>query len=144
MAEGVMRSLVRGARLHDKIDVESAGLEAYHVGEAPDSRAWDASRAHGVTLNSHARQFEVGDFERFDYILAMDGENREDLLELAPDAAAGAKVHLLRNFDPTAPADADVPDPYYGGQRGFDRVFDLCETACQGLLDTVRKKHTLG
>ena len=143
MAEGIMRSFVRGARLHDQIEVDSAGLGAYHVGEMPDRRAQEASRARGVTLNSSARQFTADDFERFDYVVAMDVENHEDLLDLAPDAAAKATVRLLRSFDPAAPADAEVPDPYYGGPRGFDHIFNMCEAACQGLLDTIRREHRL-
>ena len=144
MAEGIMRSFVRGAGLHDQIEVDSAGLGAYHVGEMPDQRAQEASRARGVTLNSSARQFTADDFERFDYVVAMDVENHEDLLDLAPDAAAKAAVRLLRSFDPAAPAGAEVPDPYYGGPSGFDNVFNMCEAACQGLLDTIRSEHHLG
>jgi protein-tyrosine phosphatase len=143
MAEGIMKSLIRGARLHDQIEVASAGTGAYHAGSPPDQRAWEASRARGVSLNTEARQFTADDFQRFDYVIAMDNENREDLLDLAPDAAARAKVHLLRAFDPGAPADAEVPDPYYGGPRGFDNVFDMCEAACQGLLTTIRTDHKL-
>ncbi len=142
-AEGIMRSLVHGAQLHDQIEVDSAGLGAYHVGEMADRRAREASRARGVTLNSRSRQFTVDDFERFDYIVAMDVENHGDLLDLAPDAAK-AEVRLLRSFDPAAPAGAEVPDPYYGGPRGFDHVFNMCEAACQGLLDTIRSEHHLG
>ena len=139
-----MRSLVHRARLHDQIEVESAGLGAYHVGELADRRAREASQARGVTLNSRAQQFTDDDFERFDYVVAMDGENREGLLDLAPGAAAQAKVRLLRSFDPAAPDGAAVPDPYYGGPRGFDKVFNMCEAACQGLLDTIRSEHHLG
>ena len=143
-AEGIMRSLVHGAQLHDQIEVDSAGLGAYHVGEMADRRAREASRARGVTLNSRSRQFTADDFERFDYVVAMDVENHGDLLDLAPDAAAKAEVRLLRSFDPAAPAGAEVPDPYYGGPRGFDNVFNMCEAACQGLLDTIRSEHHLG
>ena len=143
MAEGIMRSLVRGAQLHERIEVDSAGVGAYHTGEKPDRRAREAARARGVTLTSRARQFATAGFDRFDYVVAMDADNREDLLDLAPDAAARAKVHLLRNFDPAAPAEANVPDPYYGGPRGFDTVFDMCEAACQGLLDRIRADHRL-
>ena len=143
-AEGIMRSLVHGAQLHDQIEVDSAGLGAYHLGEMADRRAREASRARGVTLNSRSRQFTADDFERFDYVVAMDVENHGDLLDLAPDAAAKAEVRLLRSFDPAAPAGAEVPDPYYGGPRGFDNVFNMCEAACQGLLDTIRSEHHLG
>ena len=75
-----------------------------------------------------------GDFDDFDQVLAMDRANRDELLKLARDGRDRAKVALLRSFDPTAPRDAEVPDPYYGGARGFDDVFDICERACRGLL----------
>ncbi|HAK55845.1 MAG: low molecular weight protein-tyrosine-phosphatase [Vicinamibacterales bacterium] len=143
MAEGIMKSLIRGARLHDQIEVDSAGTGAYHVGSPPDRRAWEASRARGVSLNTEARQFTAEDFAAFNYVIAMDSENREDLADVAPDAAAHAKIHLLRAFDPAAPSGAEVPDPYYGGPRGFDNVFDMCEAACQGLLKTIRTDHKL-
>ena len=71
----------------------------------------------------------------------MDVQNRAGLLALAPDEQARAKVRLLRSFDPAAPPEAEVPDPYYGGPRGFDEVFDICERACRGLLDHLRRAH---
>jgi low molecular weight protein-tyrosine phosphatase len=91
-------------------------------------------------LEGAARAVTDEDFERFDLLLAMDRENERDLLARAPDAEARAKVRLLREFDPesVAAGDLDVPDPYYGGPHGFDRVLDLVEAACRGLLDEVR------
>lgn len=137
-AEGVFRHLVREAGLEQRFAVESAGTGAYHVGEPPDRRAAATARERGVALDGSARQFRARDFARFDHVLAMDAENRRELLALAPDAAARAKVSLLRAFDPDAPPDADVPDPYYGGDGGFDTVFDICEAACRGLLARLR------
>jgi protein-tyrosine phosphatase len=90
-----------------------------------------------------ARQFQPEDFARFDHVLAMDRENQAGLLALAPDPAARAKVRLLRSFDPASPPDAEVPDPYYGGARGFDEVFEICEAACRGLLAELRRTHAL-
>ena len=94
-----------------------------------------------MTLESRARQFTRADFERFDYVLVMDESNREHLTALAPDAAARAKIHLLRAFDPNAPPEAPVPDPYHGGPDGFELVLDLCEAACQGLIEHLRREH---
>ena len=143
-AEGVMRSLVRGAKLDDRITVESAGVGAYHLGEPPDRRAREAAKARGVTLNSRAQQFTAEDFDRFDYVVAMDRKNREDLLDLAPDARAEKKIHLLRSFDAKASIDAEVPDPYLvGGPKGFKHVFDICEAACAGLLAKLRDERGL-
>jgi protein-tyrosine phosphatase len=114
------------------------------VGEARDQRSQAVGARRGMPLAGEARQFRRSDFARFDYVLALDRENLADLLQLAPDAQARAKLHLLREFDPDSPPNSDVPDPYYGGIDGFDRVFDICEASCRGLLDHLRKTHRLG
>jgi protein-tyrosine phosphatase len=139
-AEGVMRHVLREEELEDQIEVDSAGTGGYHVGAPPDERAAAAARARSITLEGEARKFAPVDFDEFDLILAMDEENRRDLLDLAPDDDARAKVRLLREFDPDSAGapDLDVPDPYYGGPRGFEEVLDLVEAACRGLLHEVR------
>jgi len=142
-AEGIMLALVAEAGLHDHIAIDSAGTGAWHVGELADARSRAAAAGRGVALPSVARRFEHTDFARFDYVIAMDAENAADLHAIAPDAAAAAKVHLLRGFDPDAPPDAPVPDPYYGGPRGFDDVFDICHSACSGLLAHLVERHGL-
>ena len=142
-AEGVMQRLVERAGLGGRVLVESAGTADHHTGELPDRRARAAAKARGVALESRARQFVAGDFDRLDYVLAMDAENERDLLRLAPDAAARAKVRLLRSFDPASPPGAPVPDPYYGGDHGFEQVLDLCQAACAGLLAELRREHAL-
>ncbi len=137
-----MARLVTEAGLTDEVELDSAGTGAWHVGSPPDERACAAAAARGIAMRSVARQVRPEDFERFDLLLAMDGENRRNLLALAPDAEARAKVRMLRDFDPAA-ADAvsrDVPDPYYGGEDGFDHVLDLVEAACAGLLDELRAR----
>ena len=141
-AEGVMRRLVREQGLEDEIEIDSAGTGAWHVGNPPDPRATEAARRRGTALEGTARQVTAEDFADFDLLLAMDATNLHELRERAPDAAARAKVRLLREFDP-ASADAldlDVPDPYYGGPRGFDTVLDLVEAACAGLLEEIRPR----
>lgn len=143
-AEGVMRALVRSAGLEDRIAIDSAGTGAWHAGEPADSRSRAAARARGIELTGQARQFVHTDFARFDYVLAMDRGNRRELLRMARGDRERAKVHLLRSFDATAPADAEVPDPYYGGAQGFDQVLDICERACGGLLAHLRGHHGLG
>ena len=139
-AEGVMRKLVRDAGMEDVVEIDSAGTGGWHVGAAPDPRSTEAARRRGITLEGAARRVEPEDFERFDLLLAADRENLANLRAMAPDEAARQKVRLLREFDPaTAGArDLDVPDPYYGGERGFDDVLDLVERACAGLLDEIR------
>jgi protein-tyrosine phosphatase len=142
-AEGVMRHLVDGAGLGDRIGIDSAGTGAWHAGEAADRRSRETATRRGLRLDSIARQVTVGDFTRFDYLLAMDADNLRDLQDLAPDADARARVHLFRSFDPAASPGAAVPDPYYGGPGGFDEVLDICEAACAGLLAHLRREHGL-
>jgi protein-tyrosine phosphatase len=143
-AEGVFVHLVRDAGLHDRLVVDSAGTAAYHAGERPDRRSLAAARARGIELPGRARQFVAADFARFDYVIAMDKKNLAELLGLAPDDDARAKVHLFRHFDPDAPRGAEVPDPYYGGGDGFETVLDICASASHGLLVHLRRAHDLG
>ncbi|HEV2997758.1 MAG TPA: low molecular weight protein-tyrosine-phosphatase [Solirubrobacteraceae bacterium] len=135
-AEGVMRELVSRAGLQERIELDSAGTGAWHVGESPDARARAAARARGIELESRARQVDRGDFERFDLILAMDRSNLADLRRVAPEGPTRARLALLREFDPRSLArgELEVPDPYHGGPRGFEAVLDLVEAACAGLL----------
>jgi low molecular weight protein-tyrosine phosphatase len=139
-AEGVMRSLLRAEDLEDRIELDSAGTGPWHAGEPPDARAAKAARTRGIVVDGIARQVRAQDFEAFDLLLAMDREHERDLLSLAPDDEARAKVRLLREFDAASAAsgDLDVPDPYYGGAHGFEHVLDLVEAACRGLLADVR------
>ncbi len=137
-AEGVMRELVRTAGLQDSIELDSAGTGAWHVGHSPDPRATASARARGIVLEGEARQVTVGDFEDFDLVLAMDRSNLRDLRALAPPEAR-SRVGLLREFDPASTQeDLDVPDPYYGGENGFEKVLDLVQAACAGLLEEIR------
>ncbi len=124
-------------------EVDSAGTAAYHTGERPDSRSRAAAKKRGVELPGVARQFLAEDFERFDYVLAMDDGNHAVLL----GHSAGrfdSKLHLLRDFDTKSPKGSSVPDPYYGGAKGFEHVLDLCFAACDGLIDDAVKRHGLG
>jgi protein-tyrosine phosphatase len=142
-AEGVMRTLLHEQGLEDRIEVDSAGMGGWHAGEPPDARATEAASRRGVTLSGAARQVRPEDFETFDLLVAMDRENLRGLLALAPDEEAAAKVRLLREFDPAADGDLDVPDPYYGGERGFETVLDHVQTACRGLLAELRGSSKL-
>ena len=132
-AEGVMRRLVREEGLEDRIEIDSAGTGGWHVGAPPDARATHAAARRGTMLEGAARRFEPADFERFDLILAMDRENLRDLLALAPDDEARAKVRMF------LAGDRDVPDPYYGGADGFEHVLDLVEEAALSLVDELRR-----
>lgn len=138
-----MRRLVAEAGLDGpptRIELDSAGMGPWHLGEPPDRRATEAARERGIVLEGRARQVEVEDFERFDLIVAMDRSNEHALSRLAPDESSRKKIHLMREFDPTNAGgeDLDVPDPYHGGPRGFEMVLDLLQSACAGLLERVR------
>jgi len=137
-AEGVMRHLLREEGLLAQVEIDSAGTGSWHVGSPPDNRSVAVAGERGILLEGAARQVEARDFEHYDLILAMDRDNHRELLALAPDAPARAKVKLLREYDPDAVAagDVEVPDPYYGEGDGFDRVLDVVERACRGLLDS--------
>jgi protein-tyrosine phosphatase len=143
IAEGVMRHLVQAAGLSHAFEVDSAGTAGYHAGELPDSRARAAGRRFGIEVGGRARQFKRADFERFDYVLAMDNSNLEDLSELAPSAAARENLHLLRSFDKSSPGGASVPDPYYGEDEDFDDVVRICLAACTPLLEQLQRRHEL-
>lgn len=136
-AEGVMRVLLEREGLADRIIIDSAGTGAYHVGEAPDPRTAAAAARRGVVLDHAAWQFTAKDFVRFDLVVAMDQANLRTLRTLR-GARVTPALHLFRSFDPAAPVDAEVPDPWYGGEAGFEQVLDQCERAAAGLLAHVR------
>ena len=138
-AEGVFRKLVTDAGLADRVVVDSAGTHAYHQGEPPDRRAREAALRRGVSLEGiRARRVDPGDFERFHYILAMDEDNRS-LLSDAAGVEHRSKIRLFLEFAQAA-APREVPDPYYGGAAGFERVLDLVEDASRGLLEDLKTR----
>jgi protein-tyrosine phosphatase len=143
-AEAVLRRLVAEAGLDGRIAVDSAGMGDWHVGEDADARAVAALRQRGYPAWQHsARQFRATDFAERDLVVALDAGHQRELLALAPDQAARDKVRMLRSYDPAAAAgsgELDVPDPYYGGEDGFEHVLDLVEAACRGLLAEARAR----
>jgi protein-tyrosine phosphatase len=136
----VTRRLVAEAGLEDEIVVDSAGTGDWHIGHPPDERATTAARGRGITLEGQARQVAADDFRSHDLVVAMDRANERDLLALAPDEESRRKVVLFRSFDPEAPGDLDVPDPYYGGDDGFEHVLDVVDRAARGLLEHLRSR----
>lgn len=143
MAEGVFRHLVSREGLVDVIEIDSAGTHAYHIGEAPDPRAQQTTLRYGVDISTlRGRQATRRDIENFHYILAMDSENLENLRAIAP-AGAEHKIRLFLEFAPERP-EREVPDPYFGGPSGFDRVLDMVEEAAIGLLADIRRRHLKG
>jgi len=134
-AEGVFRHHATQAGLDGRLHIDSAGTHAYHVGEPPDHRAMAAAERRGISLGGiRARRVARDDFERFDYILAMDAHNL-DCLKAEAAAEHQAKLRLFLEF--AGGPETEVPDPYYGGAAGFERVLDLVEDASRGLLWTL-------
>lgn len=141
-AHGVFRALVERQGMADRIVVDSAGTIAYHVGEPPDRRARETAVKRGIDLSDlRARRAVSEDFERFDYLLAMDRDNYRELMAICP-AGYEDRLHLFLDFAPHRPEE-EVPDPYYGGVAGFDRVFDMVEEASRGLLAHILARHDL-
>ncbi len=142
-AQGVFQQLVDQHTLSDRIIIDSAGTHAYHVGNPPDPRAQAAARRRGIDLGEQrARRVSPDDFSAFHYILAMDRDNLADLQEFAP-GDHGCHLSLFLDYAPGL-GYREVPDPYYGGESGFERVLDLIQAASEGLLARIRKDHLQG
>ena len=141
-AEGVFKSIVSEQSLDEKIGVDSAGTYAYHAGDRPDSRARRAAEKRGYDLSAiRARKVSASDFENFDYVLAMDNENKLDLIELSEEEHQN-KIKLFLEFSKNKKL-KEVPDPYFGGLNGFEMVLDLVEEASKGLLEHIASQHSL-
>jgi len=131
-AEGVFAAFVAERGLADEVEIDSAGTSAWHLGERADHRMRQAAAGRGYRLESRGRQVEAEELADWDLVVAMDEENLRDLEGLDHDGRAS--IHLLTEFLGSR-GPRDVPDPYYGGVEGFDRVIDLIEAACPALLD---------
>lgn len=138
LAENLFRHLAQEAGLGDQFEVDSAGTGGWHVGEAPDSRMVGVAAQNGLHYGGTARQVNRRDFDDFDYLIAMDRDNRAMLNRLARRTEHQEKIHLMREFDPESPPDAEVPDPYYGGNDGFEKTYQIVERASRGLLEALQ------
>jgi protein-tyrosine phosphatase len=140
-AHGVFVKMLEDKGLLDKVRVDSAGTHAYHVGEKPDQRATEAAQKRGVDLTPlRARKALESDFEEFDYVLAMDHDNYAILASMCP-AGKQDKLKMFLDFAPDDLRTREVPDPYYGGARGFEYVLDLVEDASRGLIRHLQQAH---
>ena len=138
--EGVFRELAQREAPHLRLVVDSAGTADYHVGSPPDARSQRAAAHRGIDLSDlRARQASAGDFERFDLILAMDSDNLRNLQSIRPPGSR-AELALLLSYAPDA-GRLDVPDPYYGGDAGFEEVLDLATLASRGLIAALGEKR---
>jgi protein-tyrosine phosphatase len=138
-AENIMNHLIKQANLSQKIICDSAGTSSYHIGSSPDSRMTTTVVRRGIEMQGSARQFVPSDFEEFDLILAMDRDNYRNILALDRQGKYRDKVKLMCDYA-THHHEKEVPDPYYGGKEGFERVCDLLLDACSGLLDEIKQK----
>lgn len=139
-AQAVFEQLVNDRGHNHWIRIDSAGTHAYHIGETPDSRSQSAARARGIDMSTQrARRVEIDDFDRFDYVLAMDKSNYNDLKRLASPAQR-KRLYLFMDFANNW-KETEVPDPYYGGSHGFERVLDMVGSASEGLLEAIIKSN---
>lgn len=141
-AEAVMKYLVENEGLDKQIFVDSAGTIGYHEGEPADARMKKHASKRGYNLTSIARQFRLEDFEKFDYIITMDRENYKDILALDPQRKYSHKVFMMTDF--SSNGYEEVPDPYYGGEAGFELVLDILEDSTKGLLDKIKSDRLNG
>ncbi len=140
MAHGLFHQMLERAGASHVVEVDSAGTHTFHIGRAPDPRAQACALRRGVDLSVlQARRLDVLDFEEFDYLVAMDRENLQHLLAIAPPAHQH-KIHLFLEFAPELHED-EIPDPYFGGPSGFERVLDLIEEGSRGLLEHLQAVH---
>ena len=144
LAEAVFRKVVVDAGLEGRIEIDSAGTSGYHDGESPDPRTTSVAAERGVTVAGSSRRITGADLDRFQYIVVMDRENLAEVERLVERAGgSSSRVHLFREFDPEADGDLEVPDPYFGGPRGFHDVHDLVERSAEGLLEHIRETDGL-
>ncbi|WP_339668180.1 low molecular weight protein-tyrosine-phosphatase [Dasania marina] len=141
-AEGVLRQQIKERGLEQRISVDSAGTAAWHIGKSPDQRSIAAAQQRGIDISDlRARAVSPADFNDYDYILAMDLENLSNLKTMAP-AECRAELSLFLAFDAQS-SHSEVPDPYYGGEQGFNLVLDLVTDASEAFIKHVLKQHTL-
>lgn len=138
-AEAVFAGIVKNRGLSNKFEIDSAGTTAYHVGQHADSRMKSHAKKRGFNLSSISRLFNPKtDFDHFDFVIGMDDENIYSLKNMARNEADLNKIHKITNFSKDWDYN-EIPDPYYGGEEGFELVLDLLEDACEGLLEELKE-----
>lgn len=138
MAEGLFLHILKQKGLEHNYDVDSAGTAGFHIGSRPDERMLATAKRKGVELPSKARKFTSEDFKNFDYIIGMDESNIRNIEALKPSNKSRAKLFKMRDFD-SIETHGDVPDPYYGGQGGFDNVYDMLQRCNLAFIDYLEK-----
>lgn len=140
LAEGIFMEKVRLKGLNGYIDTDSAGTAAYHIGKNPDRRSIAVAKKYGITLDHKGRQLVTQDAAGFDYVLAMDQSNFNDAIHILGHEYDG--LYKMRHFD-SLEKGADVPDPYYGGDQGFETVYQMLDRSTESLLDFIVREHRL-
>ena len=135
LAEAIFKHKVKARGWEQWIEADSCGTSNYHIGDSPDPRTIANASKNGVVIDHCGRQLTVEDLDHFDHILAMDNSNYSNILRLPGSDAYAHKVQLMRNFDPIGKG--EVPDPYYGGEKGFQEVFDILDRTMEKFLDTL-------
>lgn len=142
-AEGAFTNLVQKKGFDELFVIDSAGTAGYHIGELPHETTRKVARERGIILSHFCRQFEYDDFINFDYILAMDNSNYQNIIAMARDESQKQKVMKFRKFDSSVRGEPDVPDPYYGGVAGFEHVQDIVERSSEGFLEWILQNHNI-
>jgi protein-tyrosine phosphatase len=140
LAENLFRELAAQGTANGSYEVDSAGTGGWHAGESPDARMRRTAAGHGLVYDGSARQVRLSDFDRFDLIVAMDTDNRKELLALARTPERRRKIRLLRDYDPAAGRNASVPDPYYGGPDEFEQTYRIVESGVNGLFQALEAR----
>lgn len=142
LAEALFKHKVNERGWSKYFYADSCGTSDYHIGDPPDRRTLANAKKNGIEINHRGRQISRDDFSRFDYILAMDKENYSDIVAMAQTVNLTDKLYLMRYFD-SAARDSEVPDPYYGREEDFQRVFEILSRAVDGFLDYLAARHSL-
>jgi protein-tyrosine phosphatase len=140
LAEAIFKNKLKERGLQDQIQADSCGTSNYHIGGLPDPRTITNARSNGIEIAHFARQLCQADIREFDYVMAMDKSNYQNILKLEADKKFHTKVHLMRSYDPID-KNADVPDPYHGGEKGFQEVFDILNRTMDRFIDHLESEH---
>ena len=136
LAEGIFNKLVEENKLTDRISCDSCGTSNYHIGQQPDTRTLENAKNNGVILHHKGRQLASTDFHEYDYIIPMDASNLRNTLLFDEAKTTKATIRIMRDYDSEGKG-KDVPDPYFGGEKGFQEVFDIIDRSCRQLLTTL-------
>jgi protein-tyrosine phosphatase len=143
LAEAIFKDKVAKAGLSGVIEADSCGTSNYHIGGSPDPRTLANARQNGITVDHCGRQLRSDDLSRFDYVLAMDNSNVKNIMKIKGAEQFAHKISLLREYDPVAKG-AEVPDPYFGDEKGFQDVFEMLDRTMDKFLEHIREIHQLG